>query len=376
MVAAAAERVLALVERPLILTALTARGNSITIYTYISGVAQPLTKLNCEYLHISVVTSLALALSVPLKRWSVRARVCGLVLALVFFVMVAVCVVQLELTAENYASARLGLTIYTAREKAILDWAIRKSSLALVFVVPALLFLISYLMVWSGAGRASPRTIDKRSGPDTGSRRFIRIGWRSVSVAVAVSVTAWLLLVPPHADPAGRVDLQGLQKIVNLNPSSARAHFGLAFNLEKAGRLDEALDSYQRALRLQPDLVEAHFGAGNVFFRKGAFDLAASDYEEVLKYQPGNMAARHNLGNTFLRRGLFDLAAQSYEEILRADPNDASAHKNLGETLLRLNRRCDALTHLERSTVLEPRLATDATLQANISTLRSICEPK
>src|SRR3989442_8013803 len=82
LLSAAAERVLALVEHPLMLTALTARGNSITIHTYITGVPHPLTSLNCEYLHISVVASLALALSVPLKRWSVRAKVCGLALAL------------------------------------------------------------------------------------------------------------------------------------------------------------------------------------------------------------------------------------------------------------------------------------------------------
>src|SRR5437867_7396492 len=76
LVSAAAEKVLALVEHPLMLTSLTTRGNSITIHTYITGVPQALTKLNFENLHISVVASLALALSVPLKSWSLRARVC------------------------------------------------------------------------------------------------------------------------------------------------------------------------------------------------------------------------------------------------------------------------------------------------------------
>src|SRR2546428_1517844 len=376
LLSVAAERVLALLEHPLMLTALTAQGNSITIHTYITGVPHPLTSLNCQYLHISVVASLALALSVPLQRWSVRAKVCGLALALNFLVMVAVCVVQLEAAAENYASAHLGITIYTVRERAFLDWAIRKSSLAAVFVVPAFLFLTSYLFVFSGAGRADAQASDERNGLGTGPRRSIRMSWRSVSGAVAGCVAACLLLVPPRADSAGRVDLQGLQKIVDLNPSSASALFNLGFNLEKEGRLDEALDSYQRALGLQPDLADAHFGAGNVFFRKGAYDQATSHYEEVLKRQPGNTGARYNLGNTFLNRGLFDLAARSYEEVLRADPEHASAHKNLGETLLHLNRRCDALTHLERSTALDKRLSTDGTLQANISILRSICGPQ
>lgn len=376
LLAAAAERVLPLVEHPPILTALTARGNSITFHSYITGVSQPLTHLNCENLHLTVVASLALALSVSAKRWSARAKICGLALVLVFFVMLAVCIVQMEWAAESYASTRLGITLYTAREKAFLDWAIRKSSLAAVYLVPALLFLASYLSVWSGAGRADARGFDRQREPGSGSRRSFRMRWRSVSIAVAGCFAAWLLLVATQADRHGRVYLEGLRKIVVLNPSSPRAHFSLALNLEKEGRLDEAMDSYRRALRLRPDFVEAHFGEGNVFFRKGAYDQAASCYEDVLKRQPGNMDARYNLGTTFLNRGIFDLAAQSYEEVLRVNPDNASAHKGLGEALLRLNRRCDALTHLERSTVLDQRLSMDATLRANISILRSICGPQ
>jgi len=364
------------VEHPPILTALTARGNNITFHSYITGASQPLTFLNCESLHVSVVAALALALSVSVKRWSVRAGNCGLALTLVFFVLLAVCIAQLELAAEGYASSRFGITLYTDQEKAFLDWAIRKSSLAMVYLVPAFLFLIAYLSVWSGAGRTDAQVFDKRKEPGPRSIRSIRWGWKSVSIAVAGCIAAWLLLVPTHADRAGRVYLEGLQKIVALNPSSPRAHLSLALNLEKEGRLDEALHSYQRALWLQPDLVAAHFGEGNVFYRKGAYDLATTCYEDVLKRQPGNTAARFNLGNVFLKRGQLELAAQSYEEAVRGDPDDASAHKILGETLLRLDRRCDALTHLERSAVLDQRLSMDGTLRANISILKSICQPR
>lgn len=367
---------LPLVEHPPILTALTARGNSITLHSYITGVSQPLTHMDCENLHVTVVASLALALSVSAKHWSARAKVCGLALALVFLVMLAVCIVQLQWAAEGYASARLGITLYTAREKEFLDWAIRKSSLAAVYVVPALLFLTSYFSVWSGAGRAGARTPDRQRVPGTGSNRSFRMSLRSVSIAVAGCVAAWLLLVATQTDRERKVDLEGLRKIVVLNPTSPRAHFSLALNLEKEGRLDEAMDSYRSALRLRPDFIEAHFGEGNVFFGKGAYDQAARCYEDVLKRQPDNTDARFNLATTFLNRGVFDLAAQSYEEVLRSQPDHASAHKGLGEALLRLNRRCEALPHLERSTTLDQRLAIDATLRANISILRSNCGPR
>ena len=242
--------------------------------------------------------------------------------------------------------------------------------------MPAFLFLTSYLSVWSVPARADAKAPDRRRGTAPTPGRSFRIGWPIVTVAVAGCVAAGLLLVPTHDDRTGRVDLEGLQKIATLNPSVPRVHFFLALNLEKAGRLDEALDSYQQALRLQPDLAGAHLGAGNVYFRRGAYDQAARSYEEALKREPQNSAARYNLGNTFLKRGLFDLAAQSYEEAARSDPDDASVQKMLGEALLHLNRRCDALAHLERSTVLDPRLSTDATLLANISILKSYCGPQ
>lgn len=376
LLAAAAERVLPLVEHPPILTALTARGNSITFHSYITGVSQPLTHLDCENLHVTVVASLALALSVSARQWAARMKVSGLALALVFLVMLGVVIVQLEWAAEGYASARLGITLYTAREKAFLDWAIRKSSLAAVYLVPALLFLTSYISFWSGEGRADALKSGRRREPGPGSSRSFRMSWRRVSLAVAGCAAAWLLLLSTRGGRDGRVDLEGLRKIVVLNPTSPRAHLSLALNLEQAGRLDEAMDSYRSALRLRPDSIQARLGEGNVLFRKGAYDQAATSYEDVLKSQPANTDARYNLATTFLNRGIFDLAARSYEEVLRIQPDHASAHKGLGEALLRLNRRCEALPHLERSTTLDQRLATDATLRANISILRSNCGPQ
>jgi tetratricopeptide (TPR) repeat protein len=376
LLSASAERVLSLVEHPPILTGLSAKGNRITLHSYVAGEPQALTEVNFGDLHISIVAALALALSVPQKRWLSRMRLGGLAVALVFLVMLAVCIVQLQWAAESYASTRLGITLYTAREKAVLDWAVRKSSLAAVYLVPAFLFLTAYVSFRSEAEITDAPKSERSRGPRLRWGHLASWRWASVSIAVVVCVGAWLTLVPSRADQSGRISLEGLRKIAALNPSSARAHFNLAFNLEKEDRLDEALDYYQKTLQLNPEHVEAHFGAGNTFFRKGVYDRAAVSYEEVLKRQPGNTDARYNLATTYLNRGLFEQAVQSYEAILKETPDHASAHKNLGESLLGLNLQCDALTHLERSVTLDQRLSVNATLRSQISGLRSICEPR
>jgi tetratricopeptide (TPR) repeat protein len=365
LLAAAAERALPIVEHPPILAALTTRGNSITLYSYLTGARQPLTKMDCSNLHLSVVAALALALSVSASRWSARVKVCGLALVLVFFVMLTVCIVQLQWAAESYASAHLGVTLYTTREKAFLDWAIRKSSFALVYLAPAFLFLASYLSVWSGAQPADTGKPGTHSPHGT--------GWRNVAIVLAGCAGAGLLLLATRPDVGGAAYVEGLKKVVTLNPSSPRAHYSLALVLENEGMLDEALASYRMTLQLRPDFAEARFGEGNILFRKGDYPQAARCYGEVVDRQPGNADARVNLGTTLLNQGAFDMASRSYEDALRVDPDHASAHKGLGEALLRLNRRCEALPHLERSAQLDQRLALDATLRANISILRSNC---
>jgi tetratricopeptide (TPR) repeat protein len=372
LLSAATEGVLALLEHPPIVTALTAHGNSITIHSYITGVPQALTQVHFGDVHLSIVLSLALALAVPRRRWSERVRVCALAFGLVSLVLLVVCMVQVEVAAEHYGAAHLGLELHTAREKAFLNWALEMSSMVLVFLLPAFLFLMAYLSAWSGAGQSDPGGARQQVPVESGSGRWIRVRATVLSLMAAVGFLI-LLLVAMGANRADRVDLEGLRKIVKLNPASASAQLNLAFNLEKTGRFDEALQSYRTTLRLQPDLTSARRGEGNILFRQGTFEAAGRCYEEVLRQQPGDLLARYNLGTTFLHRKLFEPARASFEQLLQASPDDAAALRSLGQALLGLDRPCDALPHLERSILLDSGLAQDAALSEQIRSLRSRC---
>jgi tetratricopeptide (TPR) repeat protein len=122
--------------------------------------------------------------------------------------------------------------------------------------------------------------------------------------------------------------------------------------------------------------MAARFGEGNVLFSKGAYDEAANSYEEVLKHKPTDMLARYNLGTAYLDRGRYDLAKASYEAVLRSIPEDPATLKNLGQALIGLDQRCAALVPLERSTVLDAKLMTDATIGEQLRVLRSECRTR
>jgi tetratricopeptide (TPR) repeat protein len=288
-------------------------------------------------------------------------------LAVVFVVLLVVCVVQLKLAVESYATAHLGLTTLTAAEMASLDWLLRKSTLASVYVVPALLFFALYLSTWRRGAASAPSDAAPGQASFTSRLRLV--------AAISGCITAALLLLPARATRLERVELKGLQKIARLNPSVLNAHLNLAYNQEQQGRLGEALTEYRATLQLWPDSVAARVGEGNILLRQGDNDAAVACYHEVLDIQPRHEMARYNLGTAYLNLGEFDHAFRSFEEVVRANPDDARALRSLGQSLIGLERGCDALVHLRRSLSLDPSLAAQGHLRDQVRELSARCGP-
>jgi len=64
-----ARRVLSFVEDPPIITGLTPSGNTITLEGYVSGRREPMASWNADNIHIFVVASLAVILSISAGGW-------------------------------------------------------------------------------------------------------------------------------------------------------------------------------------------------------------------------------------------------------------------------------------------------------------------
>jgi len=364
--------VLALVEQPPVITALTPRGNSITIHSYIKGRPEAIATWHTESLHIYLVTTLAMALAVPLKSLRQRARLGCLALGVSLLTTLTLCLVELKIAAETYASTSLGMTLYTLREKIFLNWANWALVLVAMMLLPVSLFLISYLSYWSeSAARAEPAGRKRRPPP---KRRLSSWKtWGIVSLGIATLGATWVLLAPRRAEPAHRSYLEGFQQLLALNPSAARAHFALALYYEDEGRLSEAADLYRKSLEIDPGLVEAQFDLGNVLFKQKGYREAVEWYEKALKRDPGHLSARNNLGSALFQEGLYERAARAFEDALQADERHAFTHNNLGLTLVHLGRLCEALGHLERSIELDGRIGADPAVGSRIRQLRVAC---
>lgn len=140
-----------------------------------------------------------------------------------------------------------------------------------------------------------------------------------------------------------------------------KALLDLASNLLLAGRVAEAIDTYERLLKLRPDLAESWYNLAYLQQRARLFDAALSSYSqalsrgvdcpeevhlnravifadhldrpddaerelgEALQLNPRYVPALLNLGNIHEQRGDRDSALAAYERVLTVDSANALA---------------------------------------------------
>lgn len=334
LMATLAEPILRLVEHPPLITSLATNGNSVQFYSFLTGAAEPMASWSTETIggFLLAPIALILVLAAPAVRRSTLFRLLGLTLMLVFLIMVGIAVTQIKLAAGTHASTVLGIAVHTPAETA---WLARINDVLYVvgmMGLPVFLFLATYAYLrWLPAGRAAAPASNRRAQR-----------WKTISgTALALVGGIWILLPlarsAPETDPASYHE--SWSKILRLNPQFAPAQVNVGLHLAGSGRLDEAIELYRSAVRNDPGLVEAHF----------------------------------NLGTAWLEKRRDDRAAESLLEAVRLSPAHAEAHRNLALAYGRLDRSCEALLHLRKSTDLSSRFAREPAVQRAVETLESRC---
>ncbi len=329
---------LRLIQRPPLITSVSPSGNVITISSYVTGFDSPMASWNDANIHFFVVAPIAMMLAVPLRSLSARVRLTLAAAVVASVVSLGICVVQLETVAETFARMYLDIQVHTAREKAALDWINQALVTVGMLLVPAFLFLITYLASWLEPQRTAKDKPRPRVMPTVPARSPARTALLGTGgLALAALIALFFVATRPSTDP--RRYLEGWAKLAALNPRFAPAHVNVGIGLEEAGRLDEAIEEFHHALQVDPDRVVANY----------------------------------NLGNTLVKKGMYAEAAGAYQKVLDKDPDNASAHKNLGIALLYLSRPCEALEHFQRGADIDPAIHADAKMANQIAFLKATC---
>ena len=90
--------------------------------------------------------------------------------------------------------------------------------------------------------------------------------------------------------PAADAALPG--PLAGVDAKALQEQIAKAEELDRAGKIDEAIAAYRRILERVPALTSVHLQIGALFERKGDHASAAAEYQAALKADPGGAKAR------------------------------------------------------------------------------------
>ena len=161
-----------------------------------------------------------------------------------------------------------------------------------------------------------------------------------------------------HNDLGFVLERQGLREeaaeqyrqALELDPSSASAHYNLAASLARSGELEEAERHFRAALAVKPN-AQTLAGLGIVVAQQGRRDEAISHLRRSIDADPADPAAYDPLATLLVERGELVEAASSYRQLARLRP-DPTTHEKLADILTRLGRDDEARREKERAAAL------------------------
>jgi tetratricopeptide (TPR) repeat protein len=144
-----------------------------------------------------------------------------------------------------------------------------------------------------------------------------------------------------------------------LQPKSERmdAHYNLALDLKKKGRIDEAIATFKELLRLNDENPDLHYDLANAYTSKGQWPEAIRHYSQAVAIDPGNAHAFNNLGVALKNSGDTTAAIAMFQKAIALNADIAEYYNNLGNALQMQGLMKDAIGHFKQAVRLRPDFA-------------------
>ena len=126
-------------------------------------------------------------------------------------------------------------------------------------------------------------------------------------------------------------DLDMDERIVDLNPESADAHYNLARAHEKIKDYPAAIREYKNAPELNYEFPQAANNLGIIYFRFNQFNKAQKAFEHAVFLSDTSAKYHFNLGSVYARLGIIKRAREEWDRTLMLDPNHQKARKLVKE---------------------------------------------
>ncbi|HUT39817.1 MAG TPA: tetratricopeptide repeat protein [Gammaproteobacteria bacterium] len=146
----------------------------------------------------------------------------------------------------------------------------------------------------------------------------------------------------PEQSPA---HVDALLEALDALDISATAQVRRAKRLERAGRMQDALQALQQAVAVEPDSVEAHSQLVRMYHRFNDTGRAEQHYRAVTAIEPNAVMVNLEYGTLLAEQGRIADAATAFEKVLTADPDHSAAHTLLAQAREELQQPAEAERH-------------------------------
>ncbi len=141
----------------------------------------------------------------------------------------------------------------------------------------------------------------------------------------------------------------------NPAPIAARlAWHHLGDTYVRAGRYEEALDSFDHCIALDPDSADAYYDRAMLCFNLGRYASAIGDYDKAIELNPNSAAAYNNRGNACAAGHRWQEAILDYEKAMALEPRSALPWFNRANARRQIGRTAEAIQDFSEAIALKP----------------------
>ncbi len=150
--------------------------------------------------------------------------------------------------------------------------------------------------------------------------------------------------------------VEQLSRSIEQDPHDEKQILELANTYVKLNRHSHAIVYYKKVLDANPDSFDAHFGLGTTLKHLGKYDDALEEMNEALAVKSNHQVYRA-LGEIYLRKGVVDMAIRNLQEALEFDEGSAETYFLLGFALGEKGRVQESIEAVKKAIALNPSLA-------------------
>lgn len=144
-----------------------------------------------------------------------------------------------------------------------------------------------------------------------------------------------------------KLTLATMEKIVNVDPNSARTRQMLGDSYFAGDKFPEAQRECESALKIQPDDARLYYALGNTYFKQFKFRGAEQAYGRTATLDPYNAQAYLMEGTALVQLHEYRSAVSSLQRALQLDAHLVEANAQLGKAPDRVGEAEEAVRHVE-----------------------------